>query len=99
MEFDKKVNEIICLRHQLQSACQKIEELTKENKRLHSRIEELEGSIKELYRTAFGSKSEKKNESHAGIGEGKKRGAKQKHKGTGRKIPQHLHEVEQIIGL
>ena len=98
-EFERKVNEIIYLRHQLQSACQKIEELTKENERLHSRIEELEGSIKELYRTAFGSKSEKKKEDHVVASEHKKRGAKQQHEGAGRKIPQHLHEVEQIIEL
>ena len=97
IEFEERERRIKFLKEELEKANEEIKRLKEENERLKERIKELQGKNRILNKIAFGKKSEKRQEGKNKTT--KKRGRKQGHKGTGRKIPENLPIEEEIIEI
>lgn len=91
-EFEKKNERIANLEEELESAKEKIAELEK-------KLAEVEGKNKMLSKVVYSKKSEKKEEKTSGLKGEKTRGAREGHKGHGRKHPKNLPVREEIIEL
>jgi len=96
-EFEKKNRKINTLEELLRGRDFTIKELGQENELLQKSLEEAEGRNTLLNKLLFDKKSEKKDRTEITTREGQKRGARENHKGHGRKIPQNLPILEEKI--
>jgi transposase len=99
VEFNKKNREIDSLMSKIKKALSTIDLLTEENAELKQRLELAEGKVKLLQHLAFGKKSEKQVQEGIPQREHKKRGAVSGHKGRGRKIPNEMPVIDEIIDI
>ena len=96
-EFGEKNRKINNLEELLRERDWTIKEIGQENELLQKRLEEVEGRNNLLNKMLFDKKSEKKDKKEIAARETKKRGARENHKGHGRKIPQNLPVLEEKI--
>lgn len=98
IEFDKRNKKIEEITAELILANNRIKELTEENSALKLKLQEVEAKCNLLNKLAFGRKSEQNKSLEIKILD-KKQGAKDGHKGHGRKIPEGLPVVVKTIDL
>lgn len=98
IEFDKRNKRIEELEAELVLANNRIKELTEENSALKLKGQEMEAKCNLLNKLAFGRKSEQKQKPETKVSV-KNRGARQGHKGYGRKIPEGLPVMVETIDL
>ncbi|MEA3421441.1 MAG: hypothetical protein U9Q97_07185, partial [Acidobacteriota bacterium] len=96
-EFEEKNRKINKLEELLRERDWTIKELGQENELLQKRLEEVEGRNNLLNKMLFDKKSEKKDKKEIAARETKRRGARENHKGHGRKIPQNLPVLEEKV--
>ena len=94
-EFEEKNRKINNLEELLRDRDFTIKELEQEKGLLQKSLEEAEGRNSLLNKLLFDKKSEKDNKKEIITRERKKRGARENHKGHGRKIPENLPVLEE----